>query len=286
MHLSYKQVTEVYRKIRNTARYILGNTSDYNPDEPVAYEDMLELDKWALMRLNKLIRACTDAYETYSFHEAYHAINQFCVVDMSQFYLDIIKDRLYTSKSDSLERRSAQTAMYEILSSLVRILAPITCFTAEEIWKYMAHKKGESTESVMLEYYPKANAKWDDKDLEAKWDKIIDVKEAVAKVLEEARAEKKIGLSLEASVTLKADGKDYEFLTKEKDLLKDVCIVSELVVEKGKPANKADIKSFELEVTVKEAEGEKCSRCWMITKDVNSVSSYPGVCKRCSTNLD
>ena len=176
--------------------------------------------------------------------------------------------------------------MYEILSGLVRILAPITCFTAEEIWKYMKHKKGESTVSVMLEYYPKVNPKWDDKVLDAKWDKIIDVKEAVAKVLEEARAEKKIGLSLEASVTITADGKDYEFLNEEKDLLKDVCIVSELLVEKGKPVNKADIKSFELEATVKEAEGEKCSRCWMITKDVNSVSTYPGVCKRCGSNLE
>ncbi len=127
-----KQVTEVYRKIRNTARYILGNISDFDVDNPVSYEDLQEIDKWALTRLNKLVATCTKAYDTYEFHEAYQAINQFCVVDMSQFYLDIIKDRLYTSRPDSIERRAAQSTMYEILSSLVRILAPMACFTAEE----------------------------------------------------------------------------------------------------------------------------------------------------------
>ena len=281
-----KQVSEVYRKIRNTARYILGNTSDFNPDEPVAYEDLQELDKWALSRLNKLIRACTEAYETYSFHEAYHAINQFCVVDMSQFYLDIIKDRLYTSKQDSVERRSAQTVMYEILSALVRILAPITCFTAEEIWKYMKHKKGESTESVMMEFYPKANAKWDNKELEAKWDKVIDVKDAVAKVLEDARAEKKIGLSLEAKVEVKAKGKDYEFLKENEDLLQEVCIVSQFVVTEGEPKNLADVKGVQLEVAVSQAEGEKCERCWMIVDHFAKGYEEECVCERCVGNLE
>ena len=150
-----KQVTEVYRKIRNTARYILGNISDFDVEKPVEYSKLQEIDKWALAKLNKLIAKCIEAYETYAFHDAYQAINQFCVVDMSAFYLDIIKDRLYTSKPDAVERRAAQTTMYEILSSLVRILAPMTCYTAEEIWKYMPHKKDENTESVMLDYYPK-----------------------------------------------------------------------------------------------------------------------------------
>ncbi len=278
-----KQVTEVYRKIRNTARYILGNIHDFDVDNPVPYEDLFEIDKWALTRLNKLIRNCTKAYEEYSFHDAYHAINQFCVVDMSQFYLDIIKDRLYTYKRDSVGRRAAQTTMYEILSALVRILAPMTCFTAEEIWSYMPHKKGESTESVMLDYYPKANEKYDDKDLTARWEKIISVKEIVAKKLEELRADKTIGLSLEAKVTLYADGSDYEFLKDKVELLKDVLIVSGVTVEENR---RNEDKEVEIGVKIEKADGEKCERCWMYSTTVGESSDYPTLCERCRDNLD
>ena len=278
-----KQVTEVYRKIRNTARYILGNIHDFDVDNPVAYEDLFEIDKWALTRLNKLIRSCTKAYEEYSFHDAYHAINQFCVVDMSQFYLDIIKDRLYTYKRDSVGRRAAQTTMYEILSALVRILAPMTCFTAEEIWSYMPHKKGENTESVMLEYYPKANEKYDDKDLTARWEKIISVKEIVAKKLEELRADKTIGLSLEAKVTLYADGSDYEFLKDKVELLKDVLIVSGVTVEENR---RNEDKEVAIGVKIEKADGEKCERCWMYSTTVGENHEHPTLCERCRDNLD
>ena len=278
-----KQVTEVYRKIRNTARYILGNIHDLDVDNPVAYEDLFEIDKWALTRLNKLIRSCTKAYEEYSFHDAYHAINQFCVVDMSQFYLDIIKDRLYTYKRDSVGRRAAQTTMYEILSALVRILAPMTCFTAEEIWSYMPHKKGENTESVMLEYYPKANEKYDDKDLTARWEKIISVKEIVAKKLEELRADKTIGLSLEAKVTLYADGSDYEFLKDKVELLKDVLIVSGVTVEENR---RNEDKEVAIGVKIEKADGEKCERCWMYSTTVGENHEHPTLCERCRDNLD
>jgi isoleucyl-tRNA synthetase len=278
-----KQVTEVYRKIRNTARYILGNIHDFDVDNPVAYEDLFEIDKWALTRLNKLIRSCTKAYEEYSFHDAYHAINQFCVVDMSQFYLDIIKDRLYTYKRDSVGRRAAQTTMYEILSALVRILAPMTCFTAEEIWSYMPHKKGENTESVMLDYYPKANEKYDDKDLTARWEKIISVKEIVAKKLEELRADKTIGLSLEAKVTLYADGSDYEFLKDKVELLKEVLIVSGVTVEENR---RNEDKEVAIGVKIEKADGEKCERCWMYSTTVGENHEYPTLCERCRDNLD
>ena len=229
-----KQVTEVYRKIRNTARYILGNVSDFDVEKPVAYKDLQEIDKWALAKLNKLIVKCTEAYETYAFHDAYQAINQFCVVDMSAFYLDIIKDRLYTSKKDSVERRAAQTTMYEILSSLVRILAPMTCFTAEEIWKYMPHRKNENKESVMLDYYPKANKAYENDELLAKWNRLIAVKNEVAKKLEVARANKEIGLALEAKVTIFAEGNEYEFLKGKEELLKEICIVSEVVLKENR----------------------------------------------------
>ena len=150
-----KGISDVYRKIRNTARYILGNTYDYDPENPVAYEDLQEIDKWALTRLNKLIKDCTKDYDTYSFGNCYHDVNQFCVVDMSSFYLDIIKDRLYTEKADSVARRATQTTMYYILDALVKILTPMISFTAEEIWSAMNHTEKENVESPMLADYPK-----------------------------------------------------------------------------------------------------------------------------------
>lgn len=277
-----KQVSEVYRKIRNTARYILGNISDFDVNHPVPYEDLQEIDKWALTKLNKLIKDCTDAYDVYDFHNAYHAINQFCVVDMSAFYLDIIKDRLYTSKTDSVERRAAQTAMYEILSSLVRILAPMTCYTAEEIWKYMPHKDGENKESVMLEYYPKVNPQYDNKELEETWDKYIKIKDEVAKKLELARANKEIGLSLAAKVTLFADGKTYDFIKGKEELLKEICIVSDVEIKEGK---KEEDKDAIVGVSVEQASGEKCERCWMYSETVGKDENHPHICHRCSENL-
>lgn len=277
-----KQVTEVYRKIRNTARYILGNIHDFDVNNPVPYEELQEIDKWALTKLNKLVRDCTDAYDVYDFHNAYHAINQFCVVDMSAFYLDIIKDRLYTSKTDSIERRAAQTTMYEILSSLVRILAPMTCFTAEEIWKYMPHKDGENSESVMLSYYPVENPKYDNKELEEKWEKLIKIKDEVAKKLEIARANKEIGLSLAAKVTLYADGKDYEFIKGKEELLKEIFIVSAIEIKEGKKEEDKD-SIVGVEVTV--APGEKCERCWMYSETVGEDPNHPHICHRCSENL-
>ena len=269
-----KQVSEVYRKIRNTARYILGNIHDFDVNKPVAYEDLQEIDKWALTRLNKLISECTKSYDAYDFNKAYQAINTFCVLDMSNFYLDIIKDRLYTAKPESTERRAAQTTMYEILQALVKIIAPMASFTAEEIWKYMPHKDGENTESVMLSYYPEVNEKYEDKELEAKWDEILKIKEAVAKKLEEARAEKVIGHSLNAKVIISAEGEEYKFLNDNKDLLKDVFIVSGLDLVEGT----SDIK-------VQVAEGEKCERCWKYDITVGQDKENPTICHRCSEAL-
>ena len=277
-----KQVTEVYRKIRNTARYILGNISDFDVDNPVSYEDLQEIDKWALTRLNKLVATCTKAYDTYEFHEAYQAINQFCVVDMSQFYLDIIKDRLYTSRPDSIERRAAQSTMYEILSSLVRILAPMACFTAEEIWSYMPHKKGENTESVMLESYPKINAKYENEELGLKWSRLIKIKEEVAKKLEVARANKEIGLSLEAKVILFAEGEEYDFIKGKEGLLKEIFIVSDVEIHENRRNEDSEVA---IGVKVERAEGEKCERCWMYSNTVGESAEYPTLCERCRDNL-
>ena len=275
-----KQISESYRKMRNTARYILGNIADYNPEEVVEYKDLLEIDKWALLRLNKMVKECTESYDKYDFHAAYHAINQFCVTDMSNFYLDIIKDRLYTYKANSKERRAAQYTMYQILSALVRILAPMTCFTAEEIWKYMPHTKTENTESVMLDFYPEVNKEWDNPELAEKWEKVMYYKELVAKKLEEARTEKVIGHSLNAKVTLYAKPEEYAFLEENKEILMTVFIISDLQIEKDnrKEGDKVGVK-------VEMAEGEKCERCWMYSTTVGEDKENPTICHRCSQNL-
>ena len=269
-----KQVAEVYRKIRNTARFILGNIDGLDVNSLTPYEELEEIDKFALIKLNKLIADCTKAYEEYDFNKAYQTINTFCVVDMSNFYLDIIKDRLYTSKPDSKERKSAQTAMYLILDALVKILAPMTCFTAEEIWKYMPHTENENVESVMLTYYPEVNSKYENKELEAKWNKIIALKENVAKKLEESRAAKVIGHSLNAKVIISAEGAEYDFLKENEELLMTVFIVSGLEIVQGA----SDIK-------VEVADGEKCERCWMYSTTVGEDKENPTICHRCSENL-
>ena len=271
-----KGISDVYRKIRNTARYILGNTYDYDPEKPVAYEDLQEIDKWALTRLNKLIKDCTKDYDTYSFGNCYHDVNQFCVVDMSSFYLDIIKDRLYTEKADSVARRAAQTTMYYILDALVKILTPMISFTAEEIWSAMNHTKKENVESPMLADYPVPNDEWDNKEIAEKWEKIIKVKNIVAKDLELARAEKTIGNSLDAKVTLYAEGEEYKFLKENEELIKLVLIVSGLEIQENN--RKQEEK---LGVKVEHATGEKCERCWMYNDHLKD-----GLCPRCKEVLE
>ena len=192
---------------------------------------------------------------------------------MSNFYLDIIKDRLYTAKPDSIERRAAQTTMYKILDALVKILAPMTCFTAEEIWKYMPHSASEKQESVMLTQYPEVNDEYDNKELEEKWNKIIKLKDIVSKKLEEARAEKIIGHSLNAKVTIYANANNYEFLKNNQELLMTVFIISDLQLKKS---------DEEMKVEVEQAEGQKCERCWMYSKTVGQDKDNPTICNRCS----
>lgn len=271
-----KGISDVYRKIRNTARYILGNTYDYDPEKPVAYEDLQEIDKWALTRLNKLIKDCTKDYDTYSFGNCYHDVNQFCVVDMSSFYLDIIKDRLYTEKADSVARRAAQTTMYYILDALVKILTPMISFTAEEIWSAMKHTEKENAESPMLADYPVSNDEWDNKEIAEKWEKIIKIKNIVAKDLELARAEKTIGNSLDAKVTIYAEGEEYKFLKENEELIKLVLIVSGLEIQENN--RKQEEK---LGVKVEHATGEKCERCWMYNDHIED-----GLCPRCKEVLE
>ena len=277
-----KQLTESYRKIRNTARFIIGNLFDFNVNDKLEYNDLEEIDKFALFKLNKLIKNATSGFDNYEFHKVYHDINEFCVNDMSTFYLDIIKDRLYTSKPNSKTRRAAQSVMYEILLSLVKILAPITSFTAEEIWKYMPHGENEELQSVMLTDWPEVKSEYENPDLMKKWEKIIKIKEMVSKELEIARGDKKIGNSLDAKIILYADGENLDFLNKNKDLLMECFIVSGLEIEENNRKN----AETEIGIKVEKADGQKCERCWMYSETVGEYKEHPTICKKCMHNLE
>lgn len=277
-----RQLSEGYRKIRNTARYILGNISDFDPKKDmISCDNMEEIDKWAMLRLNALAKKVRDAYDSYDFHIVYHSIVNFCVVDMSNFYLDIIKDRLYTEKADSAMRRSAQSAMYTILSHIVRFISPILAYTSEEIWKAMPHLDGENTESVLLNDMPSYDETFTDSALKEKYDTLIALRSDVAKALELARAEKIIGSSLGAGVTIYAQGKTFDEINALKDLLETVFIVSSVNLVNGEGEG---VKGENKDITVKveEAKGEKCERCWLI-RDLGTDPKHPTLCPRCAS---
>ena len=240
----------------------------------VPYAQMEEIDQWALMRLNKLIQTVEDAFSRYEFHGFIHNIHSFCVLDMSNFYLDVTKDRLYASKADDIKRRSGQTAMYIILDALVRMLAPVLAFTSEEIWKYMPHTKGDNPLSIQLNSWPKANEEYENPALEEKWDRLHQIRDEVLKALENARNEKVIGSSLEAGVRLKASGADYAFLTENSNILPMIFIVSQVFVEED-----AGAKNMGIEVL--RASGEKCERCWIYSPTVGKNHDHPTLCDRC-----
>lgn len=272
-----KQLSEAYRKIRNTARYILGNLNGFNPDENmVSLDELMPIDKWALAKLNILIDKVKEAYDKYEFHIVYHAIHNFCVVDMSNFYLDVLKDRLYTEKADSKARRAAQTSIYIILNAMTRMIAPILAYTSDEIWKYMPHSSKEKAEHVIYNEMPeKVDISIDD-DFMAFWDEIHELRDDVKKSLETFIKDKTIKSSLEAKVTLGASGDKLAFLKKAENELATAFIVSEVEIVDN---------SSELEIRIDKAEGEKCERCWVISKTVGENSDHPTLCSRCCENL-
>ncbi len=281
-----KQLSESYRKIRNTARYILGNLYDFDPNKDmIDTADLMEIDRWALSKANALVSRVRSGYDAYDFHILYHAIHNFCVVDMSNFYLDVIKDRLYTSKASSAERRSAQTAIYKILGILVKLLAPVLCFTSEEIWAEMPHTESDNLYSIAFNDMPEACGcdLLNDEKLNEKYELLLKVRSDVSKALELARNDKVIGHSLNAHVTLTADGATYDFLKANEADLITVFIVSGVCVEKGSDegAYKAE-EVGNLYIKVTAAEGEKCERCWMFSDTVGSHSDHPTLCARCA----
>jgi isoleucyl-tRNA synthetase len=280
-------LAEAYRRIRNTCRYLLGNLSDFDPPKDrVADKDLLEIDRWALHRLQKLIERVHKGYEDFEFHIVFHSLHNFCAVDMSAFYLDILKDRLYTAKASSVERRSGQTVMHAILSSIVRLMAPVLSFTADEVWRYL--KEPEKRESVFLTSFPHSDQKYIDAELDSRWERIIAVRGEAAKVLEALRRDKKIGHSLDSSVTLYAEPKLFEFLKGYNNDLAFIFIVSSVKVAQDAEAP-ADAYVSEvvkgLRIAAGPAKGAKCGRCWMYSESVGTVKEHPEICDRCAGNL-
>ena len=277
-----KQLSEVYRKIRNTARYILGNLYDFNPDtDSVADDQLHELDRWALARMDEVAKECNEGYEEFDFHQVYHAIHNFCTIDLSNFYLDIIKDRLYVEKPDSVSRRAAQTAIYRILRDMTLVFAPILAFTCEEIWANLPKSSDHNPEACVFNEMPKGKAGDETAEFMAKWERIRKIRDEVNKALENARNQKTIGKSLEAQVTLKADGELYAFLKENEAVLEPVFIVSKVVLEQGAAAQ-TTAETEGLEVTVSKAHGEKCERCWAYSDTVGKDEKHPTLCARCA----
>lgn len=278
----FKQLSQAYLKIRNTARYILGNLEGFDANNLTAAEDMLPLDRWAITRLNDLIERCIKGYEEYEYHIVYHAIYNFCVVDMSNFYLDVIKDRLYCEERDGAQRRSAQTAMFLILDAMVRLLGPILAFTSDEIWQAMPHSVSDDAENVILNQMPKPYTDYAlDAESLAVWQKYVALRDGVNLKLEEARAAKLIGKPLEASVTLCCGEEAMTLLAGKEELLRTLFIVSDVVLAAGNGGEDcADLPG--VSISVEAASGEKCERCWMYAHTVGADAEHPTLCARCA----
>jgi isoleucyl-tRNA synthetase len=282
-----KQLSDAYRRIRNTCRYMLGNLYDFNPQrDSVPVGRMPELDRLMLHKLQKLIERGKKAYEDYEFHVIYHALHNYCALDLSAFYLDILKDRLYTSPPDSLERRSAQTLMHRHLDAMVRLMAPVLSFTAEEVWAFMpdADEKSPSVHMTML---PEVDSGLKDEELAEKWEFFLKVRGEVMKALEIARNEKVIGHSLDADVSIEGSHDVLQRLAPFANDLRSLLIVSKATVMENDDSGVAfESQIIEgLRVRVAAAAGEKCERCWVHDPELGSDSRFPGICGRCRKAL-
>jgi len=282
-----KRLVEAYRRIRNTSRYILGNLYDFDcKKDMVSVEDMEEIDRWALYRLQEIIRRVRNAYESYQFHVVYYTLYNFCSVDLSALYLDVLKDRLYTSKAESRERRSAQSAMYIILDAMTRLLAPVLVFTSEEIWSNMPDYDGKE-ESIHMTQFPEVDPQYLDEDLGKKWETLIAVKGEVSRAIEIARQKKVVGHSLDSRVNIHAPEKLQGFLKGYLDNMKALLIVSQVnLVPADKVSDPYESTEFEgLKIEVSRARGIKCERCWNYSETVGENADHPTICTRCVKNL-
>ncbi|MEH7084541.1 isoleucine--tRNA ligase [Neobacillus drentensis] len=275
-----KQVAEVYRKIRNTFRFLLGNLADFTPSDKVAYEDLREVDQFMLVKLNKLIKNVRNAYENYEFAGIYHAINNFCTLDLSSFYLDFAKDVLYIEATNNHERRAIQTVLYESLLALTKLVSPILSHTADEVWKFIP---AVTEESVQLTDLPKYQELKNAQGLEEKWTEFMKLRDDVLKALEEARNQKVIGKSLTAKVTLYVNEKSKALLDSIEENMKQLFIISGFEVAgayEEAPENAVKLETAAIVIT--KAEGETCERCWIVTPEVGQDPEHPTLCPRCA----
>ena len=271
---------EAYRKIRNTCRFLLSNLYDFDPNYfRVPYEDLPELDRWALLRLGELIPKVTKAYEDFEFHAIFHALNNFCSVDMSAIYLDILKDRLYTFRKDSHARKSSQTVLFDVVVALTKLMAPILSFTSEEIWRMLpeAARTGPNRISVHLSSFPEVNAKWIDLELGSRWERLLEVRVAAQAALEEQRREKIIGAPLEAGIQIEANPEKFGLLKQYEQVLPSLFIVSQVEL---KEVHNLPLKP-DFRVLVFKAKGNKCERCWNYREAVGQDAAHPTLCDRC-----
>jgi isoleucyl-tRNA synthetase len=283
-----KQLTDAYRRIRNTSRFMLGNLRDFVPEtDAIAYGEMLEIDRFALHRLQGLVRRARIAYDTYEFHAVYHNLYNFCTVDLGAFYLDVLKDRLYTSPARSTARRSAQTALNTILDTLVRLMAPILVFTAEELWTHMPGIDARP-QSTHLTQFPEVDEGLVDDELAERWEAILLLRGEVSKALEEARTQKIIGHALDARVTLFIPESLSAVIRPDADELRTVFIVSEvsILAEEGLSEGDQSTKIPGLAIRVDPAPGEKCERCWIHHPSVGTDALHKTVCARCLKVLE
>ena len=277
----FKQIAQNYLKFRNTARYFLGNLSDFDPNtDMVSVENLEELDRWALTKLDELTKLVRKAYNGYEFHVITHAMNDFCVVELSSFYLDILKDRLYCEEQKGLRRRSAQTALWLIVDAMAKLFAPILAFTCDEVWQSMPHLSSDDERNVLLNQMPESFEGYClSADQMAKWELVMKLRQDVNGILEKARADKRIGKALEAHVTLATDNAELKAACVGLNLA-EVCIVS--AVDWASPEEGAEVGTgtnfADLTIGVSEAKGEKCPRCWMHSLEANAE----GLCKRCA----
>lgn len=281
------QLSDAYRRIRNTCRYMLGNLSDFDPStDKVAYADLTDIDKFTLHKLGLLVEKAVKAYDTYEFHTIYHALYNFCSIDLSSFYLDIAKDPLYVLPPKSLKRRGIQTVMHILTDSIARLMAPMLPFTADEVWQHMPAYPGKE-ESIHLAARAVFEPEWNNPELAGVWDRILDIRGDVTKALELARVQKLIGHPLDASVALCATGENREVLERYKDILKDIFIVSSasLLSEKQEGAYESPVIE-DLSIVIGKAPGEKCQRCWTYDVSTGKNPVFENACDRCCKALE
>jgi len=284
-----KQVSDTYRKIRNTIRFLLSNLNDFDPEQdavdPVHFT---ELDQWALSRFAELTRRVTAAYEQYEFHKVYHSLFNFCGTVVSNIYMDVLKDRLYCSAPDAVERRAAQTVINRILDGLLKLSAPILCFTADEAWAsyHSLPQNGDLEDTISFTQFPEVDDIKVDQAFTERWDRLLSLRGAITKILEAARRDKLIGLSLDAEVVLKAEPSLMTFLEEHQAQLQELCIVSSLRLDSADTVDDLTFVSDEniagLKIAVHQATGEKCERCWVVSPTVGTEADHPTVCSRCA----